>query len=179
MIFADGLERAVPVSSLLLAFTVPLSYAVANSFIKKRLDHLAAVPLTCVALAASSALLVPLAVVEWQVATPQPASPDEWRLAISSLLVLGVLGTGLATYLFNKLVLDQGPLFAGMVTYLVPLGAVVWGLADGEQITGKQMLALGGVLVMVGVVQYRSATPVVRRRSATVDRIACQKTLAE
>jgi hypothetical protein len=40
-----------------------------------------------------------------------------------------------------------------MVTYLVPLVAVLWGWTDAEQVTTRQILALLGVLAMVAVVQ--------------------------
>ncbi len=71
--------------------------------------------------------------------------------------MLGVLGTGLATYGFYRLIQRHGPLFAGMVTYLIPLGAVAWGWLDRERVTGLQVAALVGVLAMVLVVQYRAA----------------------
>ncbi|MFO0790481.1 MAG: hypothetical protein U0805_13585 [Pirellulales bacterium] len=55
-----------------------------------------------------------------------------------------------AVLLFNWLVVKEGPLFAGMVTYVVPTVALVWG-ADGETITSRQLVAMAGVLAMVGV----------------------------
>ena len=39
---------------------------------------------------------------------------------------------------------------------MVPIGAVLWGFADGEQISGIQVLALAGILVMVTIVQAGS-----------------------
>ncbi len=55
---------------------------------------------------------------------------------------------------FNKLIHDRGPLFAGMVTNLVPAGAVIWGWLDGEQVTTKQIAALAIILPMVALVQF-------------------------
>ena len=163
LIMADGLDREVPVVALLLAFTVPLAYVVANTYVKQKLHDVASLPVTCGALLASTLLLVPLAnmhaLLEPMNLTAPAVSPSsaDWTLAVGSMLLLGVIGTGIATYLFNKLVLDQGPLFAGMVTYLVPLGAIIWGLADAETVSGKQIVALIGVLAMVAIVQYRAA----------------------
>ena len=71
--------------------------------------------------------------------------------------MLGVLGTGFATCLFNRLIQDEGPLFAAMVTNLVPLFAMAWGFADAEQISLRQLIAVMGVLAMVLLVQYGSA----------------------
>ena len=78
--------------------------------------------------------------------------------AVASLAFLGIVGTGLGTYMFNKLVVEHGPLFAGMVTYLVPVGALVWGWLDHETVTPLQLAALTGIFLMVGIVQYGAAT---------------------
>jgi drug/metabolite transporter (DMT)-like permease len=78
-------------------------------------------------------------------------------LAVTSLAILGVVGTGIGTFLFNKMVLDQGPLFAGMVTYLVPVGALIWGWIDAEQVTWLQFVALAGIFAMVALVQFGGA----------------------
>ena len=71
--------------------------------------------------------------------------------------VHGVLGTGLAMFLFNVLIHGHGPLFAGMVTNLVPVGALLWGWSDGEKVTMTQVKALVGLLLMVTLVQYDAA----------------------
>jgi drug/metabolite transporter (DMT)-like permease len=56
--------------------------------------------------------------------------------------------------LFIHLVVKEGPLFAGMVTYVVPVFALMWGAFDGETITLRQLAAIGGVLGMVALVQF-------------------------
>jgi drug/metabolite transporter (DMT)-like permease len=152
---ADGLDRDVPPADLLLAACVPLSYALANCCIRRQLRHVGSLELSFGALALTGLILLPLACI-----VPGKANPsrDELSLAVASLVVLGVLGTGLGTFLFNKLIREQGPLFAGMVTYLVPVGALAWGWFDQERVTALQLAALGGVLAMVAVVQFGAAT---------------------
>jgi len=185
VIMVDGLDREVPPAALLLAFTVPLSYAVANTYIKQKLHDVASLPVTCGAMVAAALLLVPLANMHsllepYNLSAPAiEPTPDEWQLAVGSLLVLGVIGTGIATYVFNKLVLDHGPLFAGMVTYLVPLGAIAWGWADAETVSGKQIAALLGVLAMVAVVQYRAAESPLRPRSTPSERTTKHEVLVD
>jgi drug/metabolite transporter (DMT)-like permease len=78
-------------------------------------------------------------------------------LAVASLVILGVGSTGVAILAFVHLIQTQGPLFAGMVTYVVPLIALVWGQLDGERLTGRQLAAIGGVLAMVALVQWGAA----------------------
>jgi len=150
----DGWKQQLPLGDLALAFSVPLTYAIANNWIRKSLTHIPPVELTFLCLILSAALLMPGAML-----SPSPASytPDGWWAAWGGLLVLGVLGTGVATCLFNQLIQEQGPLFAAMVTNLVPLGAMAWGWADAEVITPRQLLAFGGVLAMVVLVQYGAA----------------------
>ncbi|HVC96378.1 MAG TPA: DMT family transporter [Pirellulales bacterium] len=155
---ADGLNRRVPPADMLLAASVPLSYALANCCIRRQLRRLTSLELSLGSLALTSTVLLPLACV-----APGKANADEndLPLAVFSLVVLGVLGTGLGTYLFNKLIREQGPLFAGMVTYLVPIAALAWGWIDQEKVTTLQLAALAGVLAMVAVVQVGAAATAV------------------
>jgi drug/metabolite transporter (DMT)-like permease len=149
----DGWQREIPVGDLSLAFSVPATYSIANVLIRRMLQHVPPVELTCLCLGVSGAVLLPGAL--W---LPGPSAAITESVGILepwlALTVLGVLGTGVATCLFNRLVQDQGPLFAAMVTNLVPLGALCWGWADAEEITFRQFLAVMGVLAMVVLVQY-------------------------
>lgn len=149
----DGFDRQVPAADLLLAGTVPLCYALANVCIRRQLRHVASLPLSTLMLCFASAMLLPAAL-----AADSPATSSErLPLAIAALAILGVAGTGVGTLIFNKMVLDQGPLFAGMVTYLVPVGALVWGWLDEERVTLLQAFALAGIFAMVALVQYGAA----------------------
>ncbi len=57
------------------------------------------------------------------------------------------------------LIKTQGPLFAGMVTYVVPVLALFWGQYDSERLTPLQLAAITGVLIMVALVQWGAADP--------------------
>jgi drug/metabolite transporter (DMT)-like permease len=83
--------------------------------------------------------------------------PHDWPMALGAIAVLGVLGTGFAVLLVIWLIVTKGPLFAGMVTYVVPTLALVWGAVDGEVITSRQLFAMAGVLGMVALVQFGGA----------------------
>ena len=156
LILQDGSERGMPPGLLALAVTVPLSYALGNTYLKWKLAHVHAVPLTTLLLATAAAWLVPLELmppVMEQLQLSGPMHPEDWASAIGALAVLGVVGTGVAVLLFIDLVQTRGPLFAGMVTYVVPVLAIMWGALDGETITRRQLAAMAGVLVMVALVQ--------------------------
>lgn len=155
----DGLQRQIPILDLGLAMTVPFGYALANSVIRRYLHHVPALVITLLTLACASAVLWP---VSRNMPAPPPPSSASYQTALISVAFLGIVGTGLATFVFNQLIRDHGPLFAGMTTNLVPLGAVLWGWLDEERVSLFQWIAVFGVLAMVALVQYGAASPSAR-----------------
>ena len=69
------------------------------------------------------------------------------------ILILGVVGTGLANIIFFKLIQISSPVFATSVTYLIPVVAFCWGLLDNEMLTMVQFF--GAFIILIGV--YLSA----------------------
>jgi drug/metabolite transporter (DMT)-like permease len=157
LLLQDGSARGMSAGLLALALTVPLSYALGNTYLKWKLSHVHSVPLTALVLAIAAAWLAPLELapntLQW-LGLAGPPQPNDLALAIAALAILGIVGTGVAVLLFIHLVVKEGPLFAGMVTYVVPVFALTWGAVDGETITSRQLVAMGGVLAMVALVQY-------------------------
>ena len=154
ILMRDGLSHHVALRDLLLALSVPLTYSIANCWIRRSLRHLPPLELTLLCLLMASSVLLPLSVA---VGDTRTIETHNWPIALAAVATLGVAGTGIATLLFNKLVQDQGPLFASMTTNLIPIGAVLWGWSDGEHITPPQIAALAGILLMVTIVQFGSA----------------------
>ena len=69
--------------------------------------------------------------------------------SILFIIVLGVVGTGIANILFFKLIQMSSPVFATSVTYLIPVVAFFWGLLDHEMLTPVQFL--GAFIILIGV----------------------------
>ena len=69
------------------------------------------------------------------------------------IMILGVVGTGIANILFFKLIQMSSPVFATSVTYLIPIVAFFWGLLDNEMLTPVQFF--GAFIILIGV--YLSA----------------------
>lgn len=69
------------------------------------------------------------------------------------VMILGVLGTGIANIIFFKNIQISSPVFATSVTYLIPVVAFGWGLLDNEMLTPVQFL--GAFIILFGV--YLSA----------------------
>jgi drug/metabolite transporter (DMT)-like permease len=79
----------------------------------------------------------------WQRLLHDPAAQD----SIIYLLILGIFGTGIAVLVFNTLTKRTSALFASFTTYLIPLVAIVVGLAVGEQL---RLMHLAGFGVIMG-----------------------------
>jgi drug/metabolite transporter (DMT)-like permease len=69
------------------------------------------------------------------------------------IVILGVIGTGIANIIFFKLIQLSSPVFATSVTYLIPIVAFFWGLLDNEMLTPIQFF--GAFIILIGV--YLSA----------------------
>jgi len=69
--------------------------------------------------------------------------------SVGSLLLLGVLGSGVAYWLFHQIVAEAGSTFAMTVTYTNPVIATIWGiLLLGEPLHWYE--PVGGILVLLG-----------------------------
>jgi drug/metabolite transporter (DMT)-like permease len=69
---------------------------------------------------------------------------------LTSVIILGVPGTGIAYVLNYRLIADEGAMAASTVTYLLPIVAVVLGvLILSEPLSWN--LAVGGLVILVGV----------------------------
>ncbi len=66
--------------------------------------------------------------------------------------ILGMVGTSMASILFYYLVKKAGILFGSLVTYGIPIVAVVWGLIYGESLEPMQVICLGVILLGVYIV---------------------------
>ena len=70
-------------------------------------------------------------------------------IALLYLTILGALGSGLMSLIFNYLIQISSPVFASSVTYLIPIVAMFNGFLDGEQIFLWHYL--GMCIILVGV----------------------------
>jgi len=89
----------------------------------------------------------------WAVlATPviglQPMRLDP--LVVVAIALLGLLGTGYAFVLINRLLVEEGPTGTATVTYLLPVIAVLLGAVFLDEALGPRVLA-GMVVVLIGV----------------------------
>lgn len=73
----------------------------------------------------------------------------EVQHSVLFVMVLGVVGTGIANLIFFRLIQMSSAVFASSVTYLIPVVAFFWGLLDNEMLTPIQFL--GALIILAGV----------------------------
>jgi drug/metabolite transporter (DMT)-like permease len=134
-----------------------LLYAISSLFIQRRLrvggPELAAASVLC-----GAAAMLPFALLHL---------PDHvgWK-PLAAVLVLGILGTGVAQLLINHLIAGAGAARAMLVNYLQPGFALFYGVVLlGEPLTGGKV---GGLALILAGVTLASGLVTLVRRSAPV-----------
>lgn len=123
-----------------------ICYGINVNLVSRYLKH---IPSTVLAAGAFAMLILPaLAIL---ISTGYTAIPFSTGFVYSTAasVVLGILGTAIASILFYELMKKAGPLFASMVTYGIPFVALFWGMLDGESLGLLQIGCL--LLILLGV----------------------------
>ena len=126
---------------LAAAASYGVSYLYIGHFLTKQ-DHLGALPMAAGQLISASILTaVAIPFFGW----PAPI----WNTtSVAALVILGVLGTGVAYILNYRIITDDGPTPASIVQYLLPVVAVALGFALLSEPLQLQIL-VGMVIVLV------------------------------
>ncbi len=138
----SGASNIHPLWAIAACLGACLSYAISASFTRL---HLQEVPPLVAATGSQIGATVGMALPAlwlWPAAAP---SPTAWL----SLLVLGVLCTGVAYLLYFRLISDCGPARTLTVTYLIPLFAVSYGVLLLDEHFTAQM-GLIALLILLG-----------------------------
>ncbi|RYY67080.1 MAG: DMT family transporter [Chitinophagaceae bacterium] len=133
-----------------LVLLATLMYGINVNIVNRYLRGLDPIAMATVSL---SLVAIPAAIVVWQQEVFSMARYDEGALlSIGASVLLGVVGSAIATALFYLLIKRAGGLFASLVTYAIPIVAIGWGLLDGEGFTlvqgGCLAVILGGVYLV-------------------------------
>lgn len=134
----------------LLIVGATICYAISLNIIKQYLQEESAIAITGLALVLVSPVgLIILLSTDF---ISKTNSVDGAWAGIGALSILAILGTAIALMVFNKMVKETSTIFASSVTYLVPLIAIFWGLADGETLAASQVACaitmLGGIFLI-------------------------------
>lgn len=134
----------------LLIIIASLCYATNVNLIKKHLSGMAPLSITT---GNFLVLLLPATLILYFSDFLEVVTIAQVQHSMLFIVVLGVIGTGIANIIFFKLIQLSSPVFATSVTYLIPIVAFFWGLLDNEMLTPIQFL--GAFIVLIGV--YLSA----------------------
>jgi len=128
---------------IIAVLTATLCYGIAASFTKKKLSKVNAITITIGSQVFPAIVLLPFAIVFWPNETPS-------NVAWYSVVILGVLCTGVAYILYFRLLKNIGITKTVMVTYLIPVFGIFWGnIFLGEKVT--LIMLLGGGVIILGV----------------------------
>lgn len=144
VVLASGKTAGASVWSAALAGTFAgMLYGIGANLIRRQLAGIPPGAVAAATLVSASVLLAPFAIVSW------PSTPVPLHSWVSAVL-LGVLCTGVAYFLYFRLIYRVGAARAVTVTYLIPLFGVVWAwIVLGEPLTLS--MAIAGALILGGV----------------------------
>ena len=134
----------------ILVIVASVCYAVNVNLLKKYLSDLSPLSITTGNFAF---LLIPTVLILFFSGFFDVIHVDIVQHSVLFIMILGVVGTGIANVLFFKLIQMSSPVFATSVTYLIPVVAFFWGLLDNEMLTPVQFF--GAFIILAGV--YLSA----------------------
>lgn len=140
------------------ALLATIFYAINVNMVKEYLTHIK--PLSLAAIALTSLFPLAIAVLSITGFFHLDFTNRETQYAVSASLLLGVIGTAIASVLFYELVKISGVIFSSLVTYGIPFIALGWGLVLGESISTMQVIAL--LVILIGV--YAVNKPGISRR---------------
>ncbi len=83
-----------------------------------------------------------------------------WMRNLGFVAILSVVGSAIALAMYYFLISDTSPVFAAMTTYLIPIVATFWGIADGERLTWPMIFSV--LIILAGV--YLITRPGLRGR---------------
>jgi drug/metabolite transporter (DMT)-like permease len=159
-----GADQALAAEAAVLLAT--FFYAVAGLFGKRALGGMAPDAAACGMLLASSVLLLPAALL---IEAPWRASPH--AAGILAVLAFGLFGAALAYGLYFRILASAGATNLLLVTFLLPVGALVLGvLFLGEQVGANEVAGLALILSGLILIDCRALGPLTatsRRGAAT------------
>jgi drug/metabolite transporter (DMT)-like permease len=159
-----------------MALVAGASYGLGWTWVKRHLsdDDLGGLTMPTAMMTTAMVQMTVVALVWWaarggEVATPFSFRADEpasgHLAALVAVLVLGLVGTGLAQNLQYDVVRAAGPTVATTVTYLIPVVAVALGVVFlHERLAWPQLVGAGVVLAAAVVIGRPSRPAAVRER---------------
>lgn len=139
-------ENASGETNYFCAFLVVIAticYALNVNLIKKYLSDMSPIAITT---GNFLTLLVPAVIILFTNGYAEVMTQPEVIHSTLFIIILGMIGTGIANILYYQLIQITSPLFASSVTYFIPIIAMSWGFLDGESLNFMQLVGAGVIL---------------------------------
>lgn len=146
LIFNGKQESTENYTYTILVIIASICYALNVNLIKKYLSDVKPLSITT---GNFSIMLIPALIVLFSTNFLDIVRWPTTQHSMLFIMILGIVGTGVANILFFKLIQMSSPVFASSVTYLIPIVAFFWGLMDNEMLTPFQFF--GAFIILVGV----------------------------
>ena len=134
-------------SHILSVLGATLCYAISLSVIRYKLKHYKSLDIAAIAFL----LLLPVSTVLFFTEDTMNTFQNNTQIwnSFLAILILSIVGTALALFIFNTIIKNTSALFASSVTYFIPIVALIFGFFYEEKITAPQ---IGGMLIaLLGV----------------------------
>jgi drug/metabolite transporter (DMT)-like permease len=146
------------VAGTLAVVVASVSYAAGSLWSQRLVERTSGLTLATTTMIGAFVVLVPVGV--WQL----PGSVPGWK-ETGSVLALAVLGTAISQIILYRALRSDGAARVSLVTYLLPVTALFYGVVLlGEQLTWQELagmvLILGGVALGSGAVRVPRREPV-------------------
>ena len=143
------------VAGTLAVVVASISYAAASLWAQKVVKRTTSLALVTSTMTGGALALLPLALVQL------PDQLPGWK-EVGSVVALAVLGTAAGQLIFYRLIDTDGSARASLVTYLLPVTALFYGVTLlGEPLTVEELVGL--VLILGGVALGSGAVKLTRR----------------
>lgn len=137
--------------ALLIALAT-LCYSLNVNIIKAKLGNLSGLAITSLSFLFVGPMAgISLLFTDFSKVTETP----DYVLNFIYIAILAIVGSAFALVIMNTLIRYSTAIFVSSVTYIIPIFAIIWGVADGETINLLDLIAIGIVLVGVYLVNYR------------------------
>lgn len=127
----------------LAAMLAALCYGISANYTKKYLSTIKPLALAAGSQISATVMLIPISL--GFIPDTMPSSSAIW-----SVLLIGVICTGVAYILFFRLIAALGPAKAISVTYLIPAFGILWGALFLDESISLMMI-IGGAVILFGV----------------------------
>lgn len=127
----------------LLIVVATFCYASSVNIIKAKLSSVNALTITVYSYLMAGILVLPVFLYSLDSSI---INSDGFYPSLAAISLLAIFGTALGSVIFFRLTQRTDPVFSSMVTYLIPIVALGWGIFDHENITIYHLIGMGIIL---------------------------------